>query len=58
VGAAGERADTFPFVVDLRGTHQFLTLIRLLEERGHSQARIEKILGRNFIEYAARIWAS
>jgi len=58
VGAAGERADTFPFVVDLRGTDQFFTLIRLLEQRGHSSDRIEKILGRNFIDYAARIWAN
>jgi membrane dipeptidase len=58
VGAAGERADTFPFVVDLRGTAQFFTLIRLLEQRGHNAERIEKILGRNFIEYAARVWTS
>jgi membrane dipeptidase len=58
VGAAGERADTLPFVIDLRGVNQFRELIRLLEQRGHSSERIEKILGRNFVNYAQRIWAA
>jgi len=56
VSAAGERADTLPFVEDLRGVDQFRTLVRLLEERGHSEERIRKIMGRNFISYAHRIW--
>jgi membrane dipeptidase len=56
VGAAGERADTFPFVVDLRGVDQFHRLIRLLEQHGYRQERIEKILGRNFTAYAERVW--
>ncbi|MEV7890437.1 dipeptidase [Streptomyces sp. NPDC002817] len=57
VSAAGERADTFPFVVDLRGVDQFRELIRLLERRGFSTERIEKIMGRNFVDYARRVWA-
>lgn len=56
VGAAGERADTLPFVLDLQGAGQFHKLITMLEQRGHSWSRIEKIMGRNFIEYASRIW--
>jgi membrane dipeptidase len=56
VSAAGERADTFPFVVDLRGVNQFYELIRLLEQRGYRQTRIEKILGTNFVDYARRSW--
>lgn len=56
VGAAGEHADTYPFVVDLRGVDQFRELIRLLERRGYRSERIEKILGRNFLDYAARVW--
>jgi membrane dipeptidase len=56
VGAAGERADTLPFVLDLSGVDQFHRLITLLEQRGHSWSRIEKIMGRNFVEYAARVW--
>jgi membrane dipeptidase len=57
VGAAGERADTYPFVVDLRGVDQFHDLIRRLEARGFSSSRIEKIMGRNFLAYADRVWA-
>jgi len=37
---------------------QFYEMIRLLEARGYSQDVIEKILGKNFADYAARIWAS
>lgn len=54
--AAGERGDTYPFVVDLRGVDQFRELARLLEARGYTPARIEKILGRNFLEYAKAVW--
>ncbi len=56
VGAAGERADTLPFVPDLHGVGQFHRLVDLLEQRGHSWSRIEKVMGGNFVEYAARIW--
>ncbi|MFE7929243.1 dipeptidase [Streptomyces sp. NPDC057456] len=58
VSAAGERADTYPFVVDLRGVDQFRELIRLLEQRGYSSGRIEKIMGRNFVDYAERVWTA
>ncbi|WP_049560966.1 dipeptidase [Nonomuraea sp. SBT364] len=56
--AAGERSDTYPFVVDLRGVEQFRELARLLDERGYSSTRIEKILGLNFKTYAKEIWGS
>jgi len=58
VGAAGERADTLPFVLDLRGVDQFRRLIRLLEQRGFSEERIAKIMGGNFLGYAERVWAN
>jgi membrane dipeptidase len=56
VAAPGERADTTPFVVDLRGPDQFRRLHRLLEARGHPPRRIEKILGGNFVGYAREVW--
>ncbi|MBR7831401.1 membrane dipeptidase [Actinospica sp. MGRD01-02] len=56
VGAAGERADTYPFVEDLRGVDQFRKLIGLLEASGYREERIAKIMGGNFIAYAERIW--
>jgi len=56
ISAPGERADTHPFVDDLRGPNQFRKLARLLAARGHRPARIEKILGGNFVRYARDIW--
>lgn len=56
VGAAGERDDTLPFVLELSGVDQFRELVRLLEQRGYTSERIEKILGRNFVDYADRVW--
>jgi len=58
ISAPGERADTHPFVDDLRGPDQFRKLARLLAARGHKSARIEKILGGNFVRYARDIWGA
>jgi membrane dipeptidase len=56
IAAPGERADTHPFVDDLRGPDQFRKLYGLLAARGHRPAQIEKILGGNFVRYARDIW--
>ncbi|KQX25310.1 MULTISPECIES: dipeptidase [unclassified Sphingomonas] len=56
ISAAGERPDTYPFVVDLRGPDQFRKLVRLLQARGYASARIEKIMGANFLRYAETVW--
>lgn len=58
VGATGENADVYPFVIDLRGVDQFRKLIGLLKARGYSEARIEKILGRNFLRFAKDVWGA
>lgn len=58
IAAPGERADTHPFADDLRGPTQFRKLYRLLAARGHTPARIEKILGTNFVRYAKDIWGA
>ena len=47
-----------PFVEDLSGTTQFQRLIALLEQRGHKAARIEKIMGGNFLRYARDVWGA
>lgn len=57
VAAPGEGPDTLPFVVDLRGAGQYFELAARLEKRGHATARIEKILGGNFLRYAKAVWA-
>jgi membrane dipeptidase len=56
ISAPGESATTYPFVVDLRGPDQFRKLAAMLAARGHSTARIEKIMGLNFIRYGREIW--
>lgn len=58
IAAPGERADTHPFVDDLRGPDQFRKLYRLLAARGHTPTRIEKILGANFVRYATDVWGA
>ncbi len=58
IGATGERPDTYPFVVDLRGVDQFRKLMRLLSARGYGEARIEKIMGLNFVAFAREIWGA
>ncbi|HWU78251.1 MAG TPA: membrane dipeptidase [Rhodanobacter sp.] len=58
IAAPGERGDTHPFVDDLRGPDQFRKLYRLLAARGHKPARIDKILGENFMRYATEVWGA
>lgn len=48
ISAPGERADSFTFAPDLNTPQRFDTLATLLSRRGHSDARIGKILGGNF----------
>jgi pimeloyl-ACP methyl ester carboxylesterase len=45
----GEGPDTLTFIPELSGPDQFRSLARRLAKRGHSTARIEKILGLNFL---------
>jgi len=56
LGATGETPDTYPFVIDLRGVDQFRKLASLLKGRGYAERRIDKILGRNFLNFAKTIW--
>jgi membrane dipeptidase len=58
IGATGENPDTVPFVADLYGPTQFYKLIGLLRAKGYTQARIEKIMGRNFVSYARTVWGA
>lgn len=58
IGAAGENPDTLPMVVDLQGPAQFRKLEGMLRARGYKEARIEKIMGRNFVDYARRVWGA
>lgn len=48
IAAPGERDDAMTFVPDLNTPRRLETLAHLLSMRGHSDARIEKILGGNW----------
>lgn len=56
ISAPGERPDSYTFALDMTGPEQFRILAEKLRSRGHSAARIDKILGLNFLRYAGRIW--
>jgi membrane dipeptidase len=58
IGAAGENPDTLPFCEELSGPDQYHRLIALLGERGYSEARIEKILGLNFVNFGREVWGA
>ena len=57
ISAPGEQADIVPFLPDLMGRDKFWKLADLLAQRGHSSARIEKVLGANFLRVAGGIWS-
>jgi membrane dipeptidase len=48
ISAPGERADSYTFAPDLNTPLRFERIAELLSQRGHADARIEKILGANF----------
>ena len=48
ISAPGERADSYTFAPDLNTPTRFEIIASTLSARGHSDARIEKILGGNF----------
>jgi len=58
ISAVGESEDVYTFVVDLRGPTQFRHLADLLAARGHSQARIDKILGLNLLRQYKDVWGA
>ena len=58
ISAAGERAGVVPFIPDLQGPDQFRKLADLLLARGHTAARVEKILGLNALRVMREVWGS
>jgi membrane dipeptidase len=50
--------DLYSFIPDLNVANRFEVLAALLSARGHSDARIEKILGGNFARVMREVWDS
>jgi membrane dipeptidase len=49
-------ADLYTFIPDLNTADRFDTLAAMLSSRGHSDARIAKILGGNFARVMTDVW--
>lgn len=58
IAAEGERLDMIPMVPELTGPEKFTRLADALSAHGFSEARIDKILGENFLRFAREIWGS
>lgn len=56
IAAKGEGLEILPIIPDLRGPDKFLKLIRILESRGHKAAKIEKLMGANFLRLMGDVW--
>ncbi|MFA7320778.1 MAG: membrane dipeptidase [Dokdonella sp.] len=56
ISAPGEDADVYTFLPDLNTADRLATLAALLARRGHSDARIGKIIGGNFARLFRETW--
>jgi membrane dipeptidase len=56
ISAPGESEDVYTFLPDLNTPRRFETLAAMLRERGHSERRVEKILGGNFARLFREVW--
>lgn len=56
ISAPGEADDIVPLIPDLNEARRLDKLADLLAARGHSSARIEKILGANFLRLFDEVW--
>lgn len=52
----GRPADLYTFIPDLNAADRFDRLAAMLSQRGHSDARIAKILGGNFARVMTEVW--
>jgi membrane dipeptidase len=58
VFARGRPPDLYTFIPDLNTADRFDMLAVMLSKRGHSDARIEKVLGGNFARVMEAVWGA
>ena len=56
ISAPGEDPNVYMFLPDLNSADRFFLVGNLLSKRGHSDARIEKVLGGNFARLVNEVW--
>lgn len=58
ISAPGEQADVYTFLPDLNAPDRFARIASLLAQRGHSHARIGKVIGGNFNRLFRAAWSA
>ncbi|MDX2058836.1 MAG: membrane dipeptidase, partial [Gemmatimonadales bacterium] len=58
LGIAAPREDDYMFIADLNTPRRMEQIADRLAARGHSSARIEKIIGGNFLRLFGEVWLS
>jgi membrane dipeptidase len=58
IAAPGETEDGYLFASDLNTPRRLETLGQMLSDKGHSNTRIEKILGRNLLRVFSETWVT
>jgi membrane dipeptidase len=56
ISAPGETEDGYLFANELNTPRRFETLAEMLSKRGHSDARLEKVLGANLLRLFSEVW--
>jgi membrane dipeptidase len=57
-GIAAPREEDYMFVADLNSPRRMELIAERLAARGHGSARIEKIIGKNFLRLFGEVWGS
>lgn len=58
IAAPGEGPDVFPIVADYNSVDRYRRLADVLEKRGWSTARLEKLFGANFLRVYREAWSA
>ena len=56
IASPGEGPDVFPMVADYNSVDRYRRFVRDLEKRGWTQARLEKLMGGNFLRVYREAW--
>ena len=58
ISAPGEDPDVFTFVPDINSPRRLEIIADLMARAGHSSARIEKVIGGNWMRLLGEVWGS
>jgi membrane dipeptidase len=56
IAAPGEDEEVFMFVPDLNSPRRMEQIAAALLDRGHSETRVKKIMGDNFMRVFREVW--